>query len=300
MSRKKQKPSRENMAYIGNHKGSTWNKWDLHVHTPASVENSYSAGDTQQTWKRFIRELESLSPDIRILGINDYSILDGYIRLLTEKSRGRLKNIELLLPVIELRLSSFSGHSDLRKINYHIIFSNELSPDQIEAFLLRKLVVDLTLDDDTKWQGSIAHKDGLIELGKAIRAVTPEGKGTNQSDLELGFANAAIPFEQLQEALKETTLTGKHLKAVGLGEWDQMRWDGGSGAIKKNIINQSDLVLTCSPSPKKYQERKKQLTEQGVLNKLRGGRVCLDSRKLFISDKLSDVHAAISWASVAQ
>jgi len=32
----------------------------------------------------------------------------------------------------------------------------------------------------------------------------------------------------------------------------------------------------------------------------RGGRVCLDSRKLFISDKLSDVHAAISWASVAQ
>jgi hypothetical protein len=32
----------------------------------------------------------------------------------------------------------------------------------------------------------------------------------------------------------------------------------------------------------------------------RGGRVCLDSKMLFISDKLSDVHADISLASVAQ
>ena len=32
----------------------------------------------------------------------------------------------------------------------------------------------------------------------------------------------------------------------------------------------------------------------------RSGRVCLDSKVLFISDKLSLVHAAISWASVAQ
>ena len=48
-------------------KGSEWRKWDLHVHTPASIKNSYGAD-----WNRYIAELESLPPEFAVLGINDY------------------------------------------------------------------------------------------------------------------------------------------------------------------------------------------------------------------------------------
>ena len=33
--------------------GSFWSKWDLHVHTPASIVSHYS-GD----WERFIEDIE--------------------------------------------------------------------------------------------------------------------------------------------------------------------------------------------------------------------------------------------------
>ncbi|GAA2811555.1 hypothetical protein GCM10010522_31680 [Kribbella solani] len=35
--------------------------WDLHVHTPASIVQGYG-GDNEETWSRFLDELESL-PD---------------------------------------------------------------------------------------------------------------------------------------------------------------------------------------------------------------------------------------------
>lgn len=262
-------PTLTEMEYLGDPRGSMWNKWDLHVHTPASVINYYGLETETLTWETYIRELEQLPQEIKVLGINDYFSLDGYKRLLHEKDKNdRLKNITLLLPVVELRISSYSGNSDLRKINYHIIFSNELLPDQIETFFLRKLGIDFNLGDGKKWQGSVAHIAGLIEFGKAIKAATPAEKRSNDSDLDVGFANAAFSFEQIESALKETIFENKIIRAIGLAEWDQMRWDGGSAAVKKNLINQSELVFTSSPSPAQYRERIKQLQDQQVNCKL--------------------------------
>lgn len=292
MTKKEDESSIDTKTYKGAEVGSTWNKWDLHVHTPASVIHSYGTGDESQTWEKYLTELETLPEEIRVLGINDYFILDGYKRLLAEKADGRLPKIQLLLPVIELRLSNFAGHSDLRKINYHIIFSNALTPNQIENFLLNKLTVDLKLDDGSNWKGSVGHVDGLIEFGKAIRRATPPEKIGNGSDLELGFAQAAISFESIQEALKESMLENKFLTAVGLAEWGQMRWDGGSGAIKRDIINKSDFVLTCSPSLKKYSEQVDKLIKQGVNNKLLD---CSDAHFYMDSLQPNKLGSVLSW-----
>jgi hypothetical protein len=79
------------LAYPG---GSSWCKWDLHVHTPDSLVQEYG-GSKKEVWERFLRDLESLPPEFKVLGINDYIFLDGYKKMLKEKKRGRLKNIEL-------------------------------------------------------------------------------------------------------------------------------------------------------------------------------------------------------------
>jgi hypothetical protein len=94
---------RSNMAETLFPRGSEWRKWDLHIHTPSSPVQEYGTDDSV-TWDKFITDLESLSPDIKAIGINDYLFLDGYRKVLEYKRNGRLSNIDLILPVIEFRL----------------------------------------------------------------------------------------------------------------------------------------------------------------------------------------------------
>ena len=115
-------------------RGSEWRKWDLQVHTPASLIHNYSGANP---WDRFIQELEELPAEFKVIGINDYIFLDGYKRILEERAKGRLANIDLFLPVIELRLDKFGGsQGHLSRVNYHFIFSDELTPELIEQQFL--------------------------------------------------------------------------------------------------------------------------------------------------------------------
>lgn len=58
-------------------RGSEWRKWDLHVHTPASIVQHYGE-NTEEIWEKYINDLENLPEEIKVLGINDYLFLDGY------------------------------------------------------------------------------------------------------------------------------------------------------------------------------------------------------------------------------
>ncbi len=49
--------------------GSVWRKWDLHVHTPVSIENHYSGSSDDEKWKNFIDDLELLPDEIKVIGI---------------------------------------------------------------------------------------------------------------------------------------------------------------------------------------------------------------------------------------
>jgi ABC-type lipoprotein export system ATPase subunit len=284
--------STTSISYNGNPRGSQWKKWDLHVHTPASVVQHFGNAQEDETWETYICALEALPPEIKVIGINDYFFLDGYRRVITAKKAGRLSNLDLVLPAVELRISSFAGNQELRKVNYHVIFSNELTPDQIEVFFLRKLGVEFKLDDGKIWRGDVCHLDGLIELGKAIKKSTPESKRPSKPDLQVGFSHAAFSLEQVWEAIDQTIFEGKAITAVGLAEWSQMRWDGGSAAIKKDIINRADLVFTASPSPTDYQDRLAQLRQQQVNTRLLD---CSDAHFYAHSDQPNRLGNVFSW-----
>ena len=57
--------------------GSIWRKWDLHVHTPDSLVHDYN---TEKPWDKFLDALESLPPEFKAIGVNDYLFLEGYKR----------------------------------------------------------------------------------------------------------------------------------------------------------------------------------------------------------------------------
>ena len=74
--------SQTSLPRHGDPRGSQWNKWDLHVHTPASVIQHYDDREKDETWENYLRALEALPPEIRVIGVNDYFLLEGYRRLL--------------------------------------------------------------------------------------------------------------------------------------------------------------------------------------------------------------------------
>lgn len=124
-------------------RGAEWRRWDLHVHSPAS--HRY-AGD----WKGFI--LQTGNSDCAVIGINDYFSVQGFkelsrrldsptaAELSNEDYRASLEKLrtKTLLPVIECRMSNVllnkKGPGGQR-LNFHIVFSDEVSIDNIETFI---------------------------------------------------------------------------------------------------------------------------------------------------------------------
>jgi len=247
-------------------RGSEWSKWDLHVHTPLSIFQRYG-GDTKEAWEAYIKDIESLPPEFSVLGINDYFFLDGYERLLKEKSNGRMANIKCLLPVVEFRIEKFAGidFGSLKRINLHVMFSEELSVETIKSQFLNTLEQSYVLETTGEaWTRAITYAS-VNELGKTIIENAPADKrSTFSSPLNTGFSNLNIKEDQIFTSLKKDCFKGKYLIAVGKTEWGDLKWTEASVATKKTIINQADVVFTASNGIEDFEKAKIQLKNNAV------------------------------------
>jgi len=278
-------------------RGSCWSQWDLHVHTPDSIVNHYPGSHTE-AWESFISDLESLPPTFKVLGINDYIFIDGYRRILKERKSGRIANIDLVLPVIEVRLDIFGGSdSKLSRVNFHIIFSNDLDPDLIDEQFLHGLRTAYQLSPKYEslkhqWVGT-ATKRSLADLGQLIIKSSPEEeRGNFASPLIEGFNNINFPLDKIRELLRSHYFHDKYFIAVGKSEWSDVKWKSQSIARKKDIINSADLVFTSSESPKAYAKSRAALERDGVNKKLFD---CSDAHYLSTSEQKDRVGNCFTW-----
>lgn len=286
--------------------GSTWNKWDLHVHTPASLVHNYE-GTPEEAWARFLDDLEKLPPEFKVIGVNDYIFVDGYERMLQEKEAGRLANIELILPVVELRLDKFAGvvskekdgtysKSDWNRINLHVIF-DQLLPDVIRQQFLNGLIQCYDLIPESthlkgRWQAVITPQS-LRELGKMIIGSVPEDeRAAFGSPMQEGFNNLCFRLDSVLDALNKHNLADRYMLAVGKTEWENMKWNDQSIAEKKNVINRVHLVFTAAENPDAYVKAKKKLSDSGVNHKLFD---CSDAHALSTSTDKDRVGNCFTW-----
>jgi hypothetical protein len=287
--------------------GSMWRKWDLHIHTPDSIVHNYGS-NKEEAWLKFIKDIEQLPPEFKVIGINDYIFVDGYERVLREKrENGRLKNIDLILPVIELRLDKFAGtvkkdqdgaysKSDWNRINLHVIF-DQLDPEVIRQQFLSSLVPCYHLIPESnhlngKWQAVITPTS-LAKLGEMIIEAAPaKEKEKYGSHLEEGFNNLCVSLDSVLESLERHDLKDRFLIAVGKAEWDNMKWNDQSIAEKRNVINRADLVFTASENPEKYEIAKNKLKESKVLDKLLD---CSDAHAFSNSDNKDRIGNCFTW-----
>lgn len=245
--------------------GSYWSRWDLHVHTPSSYVQFYG-GDDDSTWERFLSDLEALPDEVSVLGVNDYMEVNGYRRVCDARREGRLANIDLVLPVVEFRLARFAGQEQWQRVNLHVIFSDQVDPDSIDRELLSSINSAYTLADGNVWSGPPLRRR-LEELGRRIKACAPAG-ASFPSDLMTGFNSFNVEPSDIRDLLQRSdAFAGRYLTAVGMAEWDQMRWTG-SPAEKRSIVNGADFVLTAAPSQADFDRARKKLEENTVQSRL--------------------------------
>jgi len=279
-------------------KGSEWRKWDLQVHTPASLFNFY--GSDEAAWESFLKDLESLPPEFCVLGINDYLFIDGYRRVKDEKEKNnRLRNIALVLPVIEFRIKKFVGsESKLNRVNFHVLFSPDVDPDIIQQHFLNAIPQHYQLTPKYeqlkgKWQ-ALATRQSLEELGRKIKATVPETELAKYSnDLQEGFNNINFDEDKIIEVLEKSHyFKGKYLTAVGKTEWADIKWNDRSIADKKNVINKVDLVFISSSDPESFNKSNAQLTKSNVNDLLLD---CSDAHRFSNSQDKDRIGKCFTW-----
>lgn len=284
------------MSYF---RGSEWRKWDLHVHSPESLVNTQYGVGGNDPWEQFLNDLENLPPEFSVIGINDYIFIDGYRRVLNEKKRGRLSNIDLILPVLEFRISQFSGAQDeLSRINYHVIFTDiaELDPDQIESQFLNALSSKYKLEaglNQSFWSGLITRAS-LSDLGKkVIESSPPEHQSSFPSHLTTGFNNLCLEKSEIEAILANSSyFKEKYFTAVGKAEWAKIKWTIQAAATKKNLLNSVDLVFSSIENLKDYPRQKETLEKALVNSKLID---CSDAHSLSSSNLKDRIGNSFTW-----
>lgn len=106
-------------------RGSEWHRWEPHIHAPGTVlNNQFGAADP---WETYLSTLEGLTPKVEAIAVTDYYVTDGYEAIQKHKTAGRLPDVALLFPNIELRLdvAAKSGF-----VNIHLLVSPE-DPDHL-------------------------------------------------------------------------------------------------------------------------------------------------------------------------
>ncbi len=166
-------------------KGSSWHKWDLHAHTPYThLNKAYQCSEDD-----FIQEL--CKNEIACIGLTNYFKFD-------EKEFGLKEKIEergiKVFYNLEVRLDYQNNKDDC--LDFHIIFSDEVSSDGIKKFLsnmkanvcgIEKKLADLEKDDFNK---AVVNFDQLLEcleeeslnlMGKYLLGFLSRGHGTSRS-----------------------------------------------------------------------------------------------------------------------
>ncbi len=100
-----------------NPRGSMWHRWDPHLHAPGTLLSDQFQGN----WEAYLQKIEESSPPIRALGVTDYFCIQTYRRAREFKANGRLPQVALLFPNVEMRLDIKTEKK--KPINLHLLFS---------------------------------------------------------------------------------------------------------------------------------------------------------------------------------
>lgn len=274
-------------------RGSEWRRWDLHVHTPESgMANGFS------DWDSYVKALfsKAIENNIAVIGITDYFTIDGYKKLKTEylekdeKLRGlftedqieKIKQITIF-PNIEFRLHDIVKTN---RINYHIIFSNDVLVTDIEENFLHDIeFVYEEMPFDTANIRKL-KKCNIEELGTKIKTEQPEFTG---SDFTVGCTVATIQEKQIQEILskQKDKFDGKYLVVIPVDEdISKMEWTSQDHQVRKGFYQHANMFFSSNEKTRDFGLGKKHKNVDEFIKEFKSLKPCIHGSDAHSEDKL--------------
>jgi ABC-type lipoprotein export system ATPase subunit len=248
-------------------RGSVWRRWDLQVHTPASVLNN----QFRSNWDEYVHALFSraIARNIALIGITDYYTVEGYRRLreeyiakhdrleklfakeLTDDPNylHKVRNITLLANV-EFRLEVAIEKGGSKKLNLHVLFGEDLSASQIEDNFLSQLGFTLRGVLQGPDDRRPLTRGNLEALGRQRKQ---QFKELIESDFFEGCNAAAVDDEEISKVLAANSLF-KNNYAIILAEesTSDIHWLSQSGHLRSVLVQKSDGIFSSNEKTREW------------------------------------------------
>ncbi|MCO8311746.1 TrlF family AAA-like ATPase [Pseudomonas mandelii] len=241
-------------------KGAEWRVWDLQVHTPFSILNNGFGDDLEYYAQQFFRK--AVEKNVAVVGVADYFVVDGYKylrdiqandellkRIVGEEFYEKAKLVKLFANV-ELRTSVLV---DGNRVNYHVIFSDEVSPDEIaEDFLAQLSFTSEGIAGGLDQKESLTRRN-LERLGKSLKA--HHAKFAEHSDLFVGMMQATIDHTQVTDVIsrQKSKFSDKHFFCVPCDEdLSKVNWDGQGHLTRKVMIQKSHALVSSNAKTRDF------------------------------------------------
>lgn len=266
-------------------RGAEWRIWDLQVHTPFSELNNGFGQDYDAYAKTFFTV--AIQKNVAVVGVTDYFVVDGY-RFLKELQRddsrlSALIGAELVPAAKAIRLfANVELRTDIivdgARVNYHVIFSDELSAEDItDNFLAQLSFTSEGNPEGIDQQLSLTRKN-LEELGKTLKA--HHSKFAAMSDVFVGMMQATIDHKQVSDVLsrREAKFGNKYAFCVPCDEdLSKVSWDGQGHMVRKVLIQKSHLLFTSNQSTRDFALGLKHPTPDDYIKEFRTFKPCIHS-----------------------
>jgi energy-coupling factor transporter ATP-binding protein EcfA2 len=245
-------------------RGTEWHRWEPHIHGPGTVLNNQFSGT--DPWDAYLSALETCSPTIEALAVTDYYTTDTYVEVMRRKAAGRLSNVKLLFPNIELRLdvAAKSGF-----VNLHLLVSPDdpKHVEEIQRFLSR---LHFPAHDD---RYDCTSPD-LIRLGK----VADPSIKDDRAALVHGAMQFKVSFDGLRKAFKESAWAKENILIAVAGA----AGDGTSGVrqaadqtVRQEIEKFAHVIFASSPSQREFWLGKRDVSAEQLQARYGGCKPCL-------------------------
>lgn len=254
-------------------RGSEWRRWEPHIHAPGTVMNNQFNGPN--AWGEYLTALERATPVIEAVAVTDYYVTDTYEEVLRHKTTGRLPNVQLVFPNVELRLDVATAKGGF--VNLHLFVSPEDSQHLEE---LRRLLSRLQFN--VMQDRFDCTRADLIRLGKKADPNISDERAA----LAYGANQFKVNFQQLREVFSESGWAKKNILIAVAGG----ATDGTSGVreaadqtIRREIEGFAHVIFAGSPAQREFWLGQKDLGPDEIRARYGGLKPCLhgsDAHKL--------------------
>ncbi len=245
-------------------RGSQWRRWEPHIHAPGTIlNNQFGGGDP---WQTYLTSLETCTPAIGAVAVTDYYVTDSYEEVLRRKQAGRLPNVQLIFPNVELRLDIAAKTGF---VNLHLLVSPE-DPNHLSELhrILQRLQFQAHGDTYN------CTRNDLIALGKrADPTIIDDGAA-----LRHGATQYKVNFGQLRQVLRDSDWAKTNILVAVAGA----AGDGTSGlrqaadaTMRQEIERFAHIIFSSSPAQREFWFGKRGVSVDQLRESYDGCKPCL-------------------------